>query len=612
MAEPRATFRGPAAPSPGWAAVVRLLAWQTPPDTLYEPGPDGGRWFPGAALNVAVNCVDRHLADRPDAPAVLWEGEPGEQRSLTYAELHAEVVALADALAGLDVGVGDRVALHLGWLPETVVAMLACARLGALHVVLPTPLPVDALAERLAQVAPRVLITQDGAWRHGTILPLKARADEAVAAATSVEQTIVVRRTGVDVAWYEGDRWYHELVAEPRGGRDRSRAAPATLAGDHPLLATHLPHRRGHGSLAVHGGASLLASAVAVHRGGLADPGGGTFWCAVDIAWLAGQVHGVYGPLGCGDTAVMFEGMLDAPTRRRTWEIVERYGVTSLTTTPSVLGNLRRWADSRPRPAQVVSLRRVVTAGEPLDPSVRAWVAETLPPDVELADGWGQIELGGVVTVDPPAGEPVCDPVPDIVAPDGRPVASGVEGELVLRAPWAGTVVRVDGPGAEELVGRWRRYPGAYATGDRARRLPDGSLVVLGRIDEVVSISGQLVSLAEVRQVLLDHPFVEDAVVTERPDARTGRGLVAAVVLAPEPVADEATLAAELARTVRESLGGLAQPRTIALVDAIGDELGEDERRAALGALLATGDDVVVHLQWAQFLTAAAANAGDG
>lgn len=597
-------------PSPGWSDVVELLTWQVGPAELYEPGPVG-RWFPGGALNVAVNCVDRHLADRADQPAILWEGEPGERRTVTYAQLHAEVGALAEALAGLDVGAGDRVALHLGWLPETVVAMLACARLGAMHVVLPTPLPVDALAERLAQVAPRVLVTQDGAWRHGTILPLKARADEAVAAATSVEQTIVVRRTGVDVSWYEGDRWYHELMAEPRGGRRSTPAGPAILDADHPLLATHLPHRRGRTLLAVHGGATLLASAVAVHRDGLRDPDGGPFWCAVDIAWLAGQVHGVYGPLACGDTAVMFEGMLDAPTRRRAWEVVERYRVTSLTTTPSVLGNLRRWGDSRPRPDQVASLRRIVAAGEPLDPSLRTWVAETLPAAVQLADGWGQIELGGIVVVDPPTGELGCDPELDIVGTDGRAVAPTRTGELVLRAPWAGAVVRIDGPGADEMADRRQRYGGMYATGDRARRLPDGSLEVLGRMDAVVSISGQLVSLDEVRQVLLEHPFVADAIVAERPDPRTGRALVAGIVVSVDGVEDERILSDDLGRTVHDALGGLAQPRTIALVDRTGPELTATERRAALRALLATGDDTVVRLQWDQFLAAAAAWTGD-
>jgi acetyl-CoA synthetase len=592
-----------------WTAVADELAWQSPAEELYRDGPDGGRWFPGGSLNVAVNCVDRHLGTRADQVAILWEGEPGDRRAITYGELQAEVLALSEALAAVELGPGDRVALHLGWLPETVVAMLACARLGATHVVLPTPLPGDALAERLGQVAPRVLITQDGAWRHGTMLPLKARADEAVAAAASVEQTIVVRRTGVDVAWYEGDRWYHEVIAGPRGGRDRSPLPPAVLASHHPLLATHLPHRRGEASLAIHGGATLLASAVALHRSGLAEPGAGPYWCAVDIAWLAGQVHGVYGPLACGDTAVMFEGMLDAPTRTRAWEIVERYGVSSLTTTPSVLGNLHRWSDSRPRGEQLASLRRIVAAGEPLDASLRTWISEILPADVRIADGWGQIELGGIVVVDPRAGPATCPTGRDIVDPEGRPVAPEAVGELVLRHPWAGEVVRIEGPGAEEMRRRRQRYPDAYATGDRARRRPDGSPSVLGRMDAIVSISGQLVSLAEVRRVLLDHPFVTDAVVAERLDPRTGRALVAAVVVSADERRDDTAVAADIGRAVHESLGGLARPRTIAFLDRVGDELNADERRAGLRSLLATDDDPVLRLEWTQFLAATAAGA---
>jgi acetyl-CoA synthetase len=568
----------------GWEGIAERLDWLRRWDAVHEPDPPPGRWFVGGQLNVAVNCVDRHLPDRGDQVAIHWEGEPGDRRTITYGELHGEVSALAGALRALGVARGDRVALHLGWIPEAVVAMLACARIGAVHVVLATPLPADALADRLAEVRPRILFTQDGAWRRGLILPLKARADEALAAVASVEQTIVVRRTGMDVAWYEGDRWYHDLLAEPRPGHDPPQQPPEYVACDYPLLAVHLANRRGRPIAAVHAAGRLLTFAAALHEGGLAADDG-TFWCAVDLAWLAGQVHGVYGPLVCGATAVMFEGTLDVPTRSRAWEIIEHYHVTSLVTTPSVVRNLSLWTDNPPGRSQVASLRRIVTAGEPIEPPLRNWLLKTVGRGhTSHADGWGQIELGGIVTVAPPSGD-LPEPGLEVVDPHGRQVGVGEHGELVLRHPWAGTVIGFEGDG-EEVQGHWERYRGAYATGDRARREPDGTHSVLGRMDDVVSISGQLVSLGEVRDVLREHPFVAEVEVVERALRKGGLGLAACVVVTPEVLAGE-DLARDLRTGVKDALGGLAQPRAVLFVEAFPPDLPEAARRRALRLLAA-------------------------
>lgn len=589
-----------------WGDAAGDLEWDEPWRDVFTADGQFGSWFPGGRLNLAVNCVDRHLTERGDSPAILWEGEPGDRRTLSFRQLHAEVCALTGALRALGVGRGDRLALHLGWLPETVVAMLACARLGAVHTVLPTPLPAEALSERLEDFSPKVLFTQDGAWRHGAILPLKSRADEALSAVGAVQHTVVVRRTGVDVAWYEGDRWLHDLVAAARPGGESADTSPVSVPADHHLLSTHLPNRRGRPVAAVHGTANLLVAASAIHRYALS--GGGVFWCAGDLAWLGAQAHGVYGPLAWGDPAVMFEGMLDVPTRTRAWEIVARHEVATMVTSPSVIRRLRGWSHQPPAAHDIASLGRVVTLGEAVDPGLQTWVRDSVGRGrIGVADGWGQVELGGIVLVDRPVDPSrLPDPGLDLVAPDGRPVSSGRTGELVLRHPWAGTLRALEGAGASDAGRHWSRHTAVYATGDRAARRPDGGLAFLGRLDEIVSISGQLVSLSEVRDVLLEHPFVVAADVVERVDARLGQSLVAAVVLS-DGVAGDVKTAHDLLDTVREVMGGLARPRALLFVDRFGEEVDLATRRRAITALASAVDEEPAHVTWTQVLAAARA-----
>jgi acetyl-CoA synthetase len=543
---------------------------------------------------------------------VLWEGEPGDRRSLTYAELDEEVAALTRALRALGVGAGDVVALHLGWLPETVVAMFACARIGAVHAVIPTPLPPEALVDRLVTLAPRVLFTQDGAWRRGTVLPLKARADEALSGAGGIEHTVVVRRTGIDIAWFEGDRWYHDLVVPARPGQQREEpdsAAAADLPARHPLQLVSLAHRRGRPVTVTLGTAAVLAAALAVHRAGLAD--GPVLWCAGDVSWLGSQVHGIYGPLLAGQTAVMYEGTLDVPTHARAWQIMRRYAVTTLVTTPSVLRMMRAWSlelESSSAAVDPGAVRRLVAFGEPMDPEIRDWAARGLAgAPLSVADGWGQVELGGIVRLDAPV-DP--DGMPDlgelIVDAAGHPVPAGQSGELVLTRPWAGLLVGVSGPARVLQEQHWRRGGDVYCTGDLARVGPDGWLEFLGRTDEVVSVSGQLVSLNEVRTILLEHPFVVAADVFERRDQLGARVLAAAVVLDPQAAGlAPGAVARDLGRSVRETLGGLARPRMLMIVDRFGDELRGDERRRAMAGIPVPDSSEPRRVSWAQVLAAA-------
>ena len=602
---------GRAAALAAWAAEAQTLDWATPPLRLHEPGPTPhDTWFSGGTLNVAANCLDRHLADRGDKVAVYWEGEPGDRRAFTYRELHAEIVAFSRVLAALGVGRGDRVALYLGMVPETIVAMLACARLGAVHCVLFSALPAEALADRLTDIEPKVLITQDGSWRHGMVLPLKARADEALAATSGVQHTVVVRRTGIDIAWYEGDSWYHDLMADTAGAGTPAEPQPA----DDPLLVVHLANRRGRPTGIVHRAAGLLVYASALHRA-LSTSVDDVFWCAVDIGWVAGQTHAIYGPLAVGATTVVFEGTLDTPTHARAWQIIERYAVNSLVTTPSILRSLRQWVDSPPSVAKLDSLRLVVHAGESIDDDTLSWLRNEVGRGrVLLRDGWGQTELGGIVSVDPPPDPPLPDPGLDVFAPDDTLAAAGETGELVMCHPWPALFLRLQHPHSDAAERYWRR-PGRYATGDLAHREPDGRITMLGRMDPVISVSGQLVSASEVREVLEEHPYVAAAEVVAQPDRRSGQAVVACVVLAAEIGGLDETplqqLMTDLRGHVRETIGGLAQPQAVAFLDELPASIPPSQLRQALTAVCSSvrpGD--VLRVTRTQLLAAVAASTG--
>lgn len=597
-----------------WETEAGQLDWARPWLQLCDERPSAdARWFVGGQLSVAANCLDRHLERRGDHVALCWEGEPGDTRRLTYRELADEVAAFAAGLRALGVRRGDRVALYLGMVPEAVVAMLACARIGAVHCVLFSALPPDALADRLEDLEPRVLVTQDGSWRHGVVLPLKARADEALAATSGVDHTVVVRRTGIDVAWYEGDRWYTDVVASGQGASEPDEP----LAADDPLLVVHLANRRGQPTGVVHRAAGFLVYASTLHRLALSTGPDDVFWCAVDIGWLAGQSHGVYGPLSAGATTVLFEGTLDTPTRARAWQLIERYGVNAFVTTPSVARNLRQWVDSPPSEARLGTLRSIVHLGEPIDDETRVWLQDEVGGGrAVVRDGWGQTELGAIVTVDPPPAPPLPDPGLEVLGDDGLPAPVGTPGELVLRHPWPGTFLGVRHPDPRATARYWHR-PGCYATGDRARREHDGRVTILGRMDPVVSVSGQLVSANEVRDVLQEHPLVAHAEVVARPDRRSGQAVVACVVLdgpveGPGPAPDVLDkVARELRDHVGECLGGLARPRAVAFLDAVPDEMSREALRGALTVLCSARPEGQFRVSRAQVRAALAASGRD-
>ena len=556
-----------------WAEAAETLVWDRRWSSLFEPAGGSGRWFAGGALNAAVNCVDRHLPDRADRPAFHWEGEPGDRRTVTYAELHTEVQGFAAALRHLGIGPGDRVALYMGWIPEAIVAVLGCARVGAVSSLVPVSLPAEALADRLAAFRPRALVTQDGAWRHGLEVPLKERADEALATLTepgSIDATVVVRRTGSPVEWFEGDRWYGELVSDAvAAGEDGS---PLAVPADSPLLVQYVGGHRHQPLGVVLPTAGLLVCAAELHRRVFSATDGDVLWAAMELSFINGIAQGVLGPLCTGRPAVMYEGTLDTPTWQRAWEIIERYRVSTLFTTPSTVRQLRL-AGERPAGHNLATLRLVVTGGERSDRADSAWLAGLGPASAPLvANAWGQTETGGAVWFSPLPQGPGSLPDPGVAIVDGsgRPVADGSVGELVLHHPWPGLFVDVEGHA--DVDGRyWRYAPSSawtYATGDLARRDAASEVEIIRRLDSAVKVSGQLVSLADIAEVLAEHPLVEQAIaVVQTLDAEGGRSMLGCVVLTDE-AAPAQNVADDLCRHVHECLGGLARPANIAFLDS--------------------------------------------
>lgn len=582
-----------------WAQVAEGLTWERGWDTIYDDTAPPGRWFVGGLLNAAVNCIDRHLPGRGEALALSWEGEPGDQRSLSYQQLHAEVEQLAAALSGLGVGEGDCAALFMGAIPELVVSMLACARLGVAHSVIPVAAPVEAVADRLQALRPRVIVTQDGAWRQGREVGLKRHADEALAtmAETTTEHQIVVRRTGSEVDWYAGDVWYHDLVRTPA-----TAVAPAAVEADHPLLVDFVAHQLHRPITVAHRTAGLLASAAECHRRALTRADDDVFWCAFELNKTAPLVHGIYGPLACGSSVLLVEGTLDTPSRTRWWDIIERHQVNAVFTLAHTARRARQWAQeegiSRPLP----SLRLIVTSGTRLDEATAAWIESGIgAPDLLLADAWGQTETSGVVIVSPAPrhAQPLPDPGPTIVDGQGQRIDGDAPGELVLRYPWPGTFVKVEGhPDAQSRFWPyWAQMPGAYATGDRASWKPGGGIEFLGRIDPTVKIHGQLVILTDIEEILAEHPYVNDAAAVSTVDDTGEPELVAWVVLKPESPAGP-DVVAELRRHVFESLGGLARPSRIGFAEGFPEAFPRRSLRLVLGSLSQRKSDSPLELSF--------------
>ncbi|MET9221142.1 acetate--CoA ligase [Streptomyces sp. NPDC008079] len=563
-----------------WAAAAARLDWAEPWTRVRDwSRAPFARWFVGGKLNVADNCVDRHVrAGLGDRVAFHWEGEPGDTRTLTYADLQEQVCRAANALLSLGVRAGDRVALYMPMIPETVVAMLACARIGAPHTVVFGGFSADALRGRILDCDARVVITADGGYRKGAASALKPAVDEAVEGCPDVRSVLVVRRTGQDVAWTSGrDVWWHDLV-DAQSAEHEAEA----FDSEHPLYIMYTSGTTARPKGILHTTGGYLTQAAWTHWAVFdVKPERDVYWTAADIGWVTGHSYIVYGPLANGVTSVLYEGTPDSPHQGRWWEIVEKYKVTILYCAPTAIRTFMKWGDTIPGQYDLTSLRLLGSVGEPINPEAWMWYRRAIGGDrCPVVDTWWQTETGAQM-ISPLPGVSVCKPgsalrpLPgisaEVVDDTGRPVPNGSGGYLVLTEPWPGMLRTIWGDEQRYIDTYWSRFPGWYFAGDGAKKDEDGDIWLLGRVDDVMNVSGHRISTTEVESALVSHPLVAEAAVVGATDATTGQGIVAFVILRAdgEKAAREAggdDVARRLRAHVSKEIGPIARPRQILVV----------------------------------------------
>ncbi len=557
-----------------WEEQARRLDWVTGwTQVLDWSHPPFAKWFVGGELNVAYNCLDRHVAaGRGDRVAFHWEGEPGDTRTITYADLHRDVCRAANALTSLGVSAGDRVAIYLPMIPELPVAMLACARVGATHSVVFGGFSAEALSGRITDADATLVITADGGYRRGAPHALKPIVDEAVARCPGVRNVLVVRRTGQDIDWHDGrDAWWHDTVEVA----DDVHTAPA-LDAEHPLFILYTSGTTARPKGILHTTGGYLTHAAWTHHAVFdLKPESDVYWCTADIGWVTGHSYIVYGPLANGATSVMYEGTPDTPHKGRFWELVQKYGVTILYTAPTAIRTFAKWGEEIPAGYDLSSLRLIGTVGEPINPEAWMWYREHIGGDrCPVVDTWWQTETGGImisplpgVTAAKPgsAMQPLPGIVADVVDDRGAPVPPGGGGYLVVREPWPGMLRTVWGDDQRFLDTYWSRFDGLYFPGDGAKRDTDGDLWLLGRVDDVMLVSGHNISTTEVESALVSHEAVAEAAVVGATDPITGQGIVAFVILRGGEQGSDA-LVASLREHVAHALGPIAKPRQIMVV----------------------------------------------
>jgi len=556
-----------------WAReAVERVGWFEPFSTLYEWELPYTRWFLGGKLNVAYNCVDRHVEEgRADKVAYHWEGEPeGDLRTITYGDLQREVVAFANALKGLGVGKGTAVAIYMGMVPELPIAMLACTRLGAPHTVVFGGFSADSLSDRVNDMGCEVIVTQDEAWRRGSTVPLKRIADEAMSAAPGVRACLVVRRTGGEVAMEDGrDHWYHEV----RGAEDPATCPPEPMDAEDLLFLMYTSGTTAKPKGIVHTTGGYLVGAATTHHYVFdLKRDEDVYWCAADVGWITGHSYIVYGPLCNGATSVLYEGTPDFPDKDRWWGIVERYGVTILYTAPTAIRSHMKWGPEHAAKHDLSSLRLLGSVGEPINPEAWVWYDEHIGGGrCPIVDTWWQTETGmilitplpGVTTTKPGS---ATKPFPGIDAgiynEAGEEVGPGGGGYLVLKRPWPSMLRGIHGDDKRYRDTYWSRFPGVYFAGDGARVDADGDFWLLGRVDDVMNVSGHRISTIEVESALVDHHDVAEAAVAARADATTGQAIVAFVTLKGGRDGSVEKLE-ELRNHVALKIGPIAKPANI-------------------------------------------------
>jgi acetyl-CoA synthetase len=553
-----------------WAEQAGHLAWSRPWDSVMERDAPWVTWFKGGHLNASVNCLDRHVeAGGGDKIAFLWEGEPGDARTVTYTELLEEVCRLANALRSLGVRKGDRVNIYLGMVPELPIAMLACARIGAPHSVVFGGFSAEALRDRINDAEAKVLITADGAWRRGQVVPLKANADDAVRECPSIEHVITLRRCGNEHAFTEGrDHWYHELIAE-----QAPTCEPEDVEAEDLLYLLYTSGTTGKPKGIVHTTGGYLTQVAATHRMIFDIHDDDVFWCAADCGWVTGHSYIVYGPLANHTTGVMYEGAPDWPDKDRWWSIIEKHRVSILYTAPTAIRGFMRWGTQYPGKHDLSSLRLLGSVGEPINPEAWVWYWTVIGGErCPVVDTWWQTETGailisplpGITTLKPGSATiPFPGIAADVVDETGASVPLGGGGYLVLTHSWPGIARTIWGDPDRYVETYFGRFgPDVYVAGDGARRDEDGYFWLLGRIDDVMNVAGHRLSTFEIESALVDDPKVAEAAVVSRPDELKGEGIVAFVTLKTGFEGDSAMLA-ELREHVAKVIGPIAKPDNI-------------------------------------------------
>ena len=560
-----------------WAEQAQALTWSRKWDRVLEWQPPFAKWFVGGTLNLSENCLDRHVAaGRGGKTAILWEGEPGETRAVSYAELLAEVKRFANVLRGLGVAKGDRVGTYMPMIPEAAVAMLGCARIGAVHSVVFGGFSSEALRDRMNDAQARLIVTADGGYRRGAVVPLKASVDGALAGAgcPSVKTVVVVRRTAQDVPMEKGrDHWWHERMAQAG-----PECPPEPHEAEHPLFILYTSGTTGKPKGVVHTTAGYLLQAALTSRLVFDLKDEDRYWCTADIGWVTGHSYVVYGPLANGATSVMYEGAPNHPEPDRFWSIIERHRVTVLYTAPTAIRAFVRWGEQWPRKHDLGSLRLLGTVGEPINPEAWMWYRHVIGGDrCPIVDTWWQTETGGIMITPLPGATPTkpgsgtlpfFGVVPEVVDKDGRTAEAGAGGYLVIRKPWPGMLRTIYGDPERYVAQYWSRFPGSYFTGDGARCDEDGYFWIMGRVDDVINVAGHRLGTMEVESALVSHERVAEAAVVGRPDDLKGQALVAFVTVQSGVKPDEA-LRAALKEHVAKEIGAIARPDDIRFTDAL-------------------------------------------
>ncbi|MGE3537229.1 MAG: acetate--CoA ligase [Candidatus Tectimicrobiota bacterium] len=583
-------------PEAFWARMAEELHWFKKWDKVMEWEAPFAKFFVGGTTNVSYNCLDRHLTSwKKNRAALIWEGEPGDSRVLTYQMLHREVCKFANVLKHLGIQSGDRVAIYLPMIPELPIAMLACARLGAIHSVVFGGFSAEALRDRINDSSAKLVITADGGYRRGNVIPLKVNTDAAVSQTPSVENMVVVQRCNNAIHMEPGrDHWWHELMSN---ASDKCEAV--ALDSEHPLYILYTSGTTGKPKGVLHSTAGYMLYTYLTAKWVFDLKDEDTYWCTADIGWVTGHSYIVYGPLANGTTSVMYEGAPNFPDNDRFWAIVEKYAVNVFYTAPTAIRTFMRWGEQYPDRHNLSSLRLLGTVGEPINPEAWMWYARVIGKGhCPIVDTWWQTETGGILITPLPgatptkpgsATRPFFGIVPEIVNQQGEVVPPNTGGFLVLRKPWPSMLRTIYGDPERFKQQYWSQIPGSYFTGDGARQDQDGYFWIMGRIDDVVNVAGHRLGTAEVESALVSHLKVAEAAVVGVPDAIKGESIAAFVTLkgGEDPTS---ALRDELKQHVVTAIGALARPDQIRFTDALPKTRSGKIMRRLLRELASSGE----------------------